>query len=180
MAQHVLKAYFMRALLGLFLVAGCMGCMGGGAREAQRKTLSSPLVGESSSRTSVTAAPRVVLRPAPSAKPAADDGVEVSIATRRVGQAYFVKVKARVADQRENSDFERSSSWKIRAVSNGETLQRLVNGSTRVERDLLSRGRWNITVEFDATFRLPSEDAEVQVWVAPPAGDYQRPRLASL
>lgn len=105
---------------------------------------------------------------------------EVSIATRRVGQAYFIKVKAVVADQQENSVFEKSSEWKVRAVSNGETLQRLVNGSTRVERDLLAKGRWNITVEFDATFRLAAEDAEVQVWVAPPSGDFQRPRLASL
>ncbi len=105
----------------------------------------------------------------------------VEVSGLRTGQALHVQVVASAPSRLAGSSFERPQQWTVEARADGMPLDRLVNGSTRVTRlQVHTTNRWDVTVAFDAAFRLPQELTSSEVWVAPPGAQPQRFLIAGL
>ncbi len=110
------------------------------------------------------------------------DELAVEVSGLRKGRALHVKIVASALGRVAGSDFEQPRHWLLDAKGDGTSLDRLVNGSTRVTRlqtDGLTN-RWDVTVKFDTAFRLPQELTSSEIWVAPPGGEPERFLIAGL
>jgi len=93
----------------------------------------------------------------------------------RYGKSVRVDIAARRVSRVERSTFDEPDRWQIEVVPGdwpAPALKRLVNGSTRVEREPSGSASWDVNVEFSVAFELPSAVDEVRVTLRPPG----RPR----
>jgi hypothetical protein len=105
---------------------------------------------------------------------------QVMVKGVRAGEALHIQVVAK-AERSANSAFEKSRNWTVYAKSGGRTLAKVLNGSTRVVRTTThARDRWDVTVTFDAAFRLPSRLTKSEVWVRAPGERPKRFIIANL
>lgn len=97
--------------------------------------------------------------------------VEVSVDARRVGTALFVVVTGIGRDHLAGERIEDPEAWQVTARADGATLERVVNGSAKVERhpngDPHSR-RWDVVVEFSMGFAMPAAAEKVAIDVVAP------------
>jgi len=115
------------------------------------------------------------------AEPSGPAAPAVTVSGSRKGQALYVRVVARAQGREARSEIERADYWHVEAASSGRVLDKLVNGSTKVMREeARGRGKWDVTVTFDAAFRLPGDATQSEVWVAAPGDDFRRFVIAGL
>ena len=117
-------------------------------------------------------------RLAPTQPATRTDSIEVAVEGKRVGSSLQVGVtglgRARVA----GGAFEDTRQWNVVATYQGQQLQRVLNGPTRVSRTPVGdvRGsRWDVSVAFSIGFALEHHAEQVEVTVTPPES---RPRRA--
>lgn len=87
----------------------------------------------------------------------------------RYGQSLRLDVVATRVSRPERAAFDDPDRWQIAVRTDAQPLRRLVNGSTRVEREPLAvAGPWRVAVAFSAAYSLPEPVAQVQVSLRPP------------
>lgn len=103
--------------------------------------------------------------------------VSFSVAGTRLGSAVVLEITGVGRGQLEGQAFEDPDSWLISCSVDGRRLQRVVNGSARLERLPVgppSANRWDVTVKYTVGFALPRAVAGVEVdVVAPGAGRFE-------
>ena len=97
--------------------------------------------------------------------------VEFEVTGKRVGSAVLLEIVGVGRGVTEGQAFEDPETWTIRCSADGRQLQRVVNGSARVERAPVGPvhlNRWDITVEYSVGFALPGDVAAVDVAISAP------------
>lgn len=126
--------------------------------------------GGSPATTTVATAHEV--RPANGAQVAVEaEPIEFAVSGKRVGSAVLLEIVGVGRGVIEGQAFEDPETWDIRCSVDGRELQRVVNGSARVERAPVGparHNRWDITVEYSVGFALPADVATVNVAVSAP------------
>lgn len=97
--------------------------------------------------------------------------MEFDVSGKRVGSAVLLEIVGVGRGVTEGEAFEDPTNWNIRCSAAGRELQRVVNGSARVERAPVGpvhQNRWDVTVEFSVGFALPADVASVEVDISAP------------
>lgn len=109
------------------------------------------------------------------------------VSANRVGSAVVLNIVGVGRAQLEGQPFENPATWSIECRANGHPLQRVVNGSARVERipvGPVSANRWDVSVRYTVGFAVPARVTRLAVDIdAPGARPYNQQiplELASL
>lgn len=106
--------------------------------------------------------------PPPPVKP---EPMEFDVSGKRVGSAVLLEIVGVSRGVEGGQAFEDPGNWNIKCSHSGRELQRVVNGSARVERAPVgpARGdRWDVTVNYSVGFALPADVASVDVDITAP------------
>lgn len=97
--------------------------------------------------------------------------VEFDVAGKRVGSAVLLEITGLGRGVSEGQAFEDPTTWQILCSADGRRLQRVVNGSARVERAPVGPAhgnRWDVTVNYSVGFALPADVSSVDVDISAP------------
>jgi hypothetical protein len=100
--------------------------------------------------------------------------MEFDVSGKRVGSAVLLEIVGVGRGVSEGQDFEDPTNWEIQCSHQGRPLQRVVNGSARVERAPVGPAhgdQWDVTVEYSVGFALPSDLASVDVDITAPGAN---------
>ena len=140
------------AAAAIIVLAAQLAC-GGADAPAKRKSVGRP--GQATPKP-----------PTVEAKP-----VEFAVQATRVGSAVHLEVTGTGRGHHEGGEFEDPETWSVRCFMGDEELERVVNGSARVERSpvgSIQQNRWDVTVVYQVGFALPRRAANVDVEVSAP------------
>jgi hypothetical protein len=115
--------------------------------------------------------PAKVLSQRSQVEPAAAEPVSFFVDGNRVGSAVVLQITGVGRGLLEGEPFENPDNWSISCSVAGRPLQRVVNGSARLERLPVgppSANRWDVTVQYTVGFALPGSVPDVKVDIAAP------------
>jgi hypothetical protein len=95
--------------------------------------------------------------------------VKVDVRATRVGAALRLDVRAVGRDTVEGAAFEDPERWTITAEQAAAPLDRLVNGSTKIERIPVGHDGWDTVVRFSLVYQVAPR-GDVRVSLTPPDG----------
>jgi len=96
--------------------------------------------------------------------------LDVNLGAERVGSALRLDVRAIGRIDGPGAAFENPDRWRIEARQQDRGLQRLVNGSVRVERSPFGLRQWDSEVRFSVVYRVEDAGA-VHVRLVPPESE---------
>lgn len=97
--------------------------------------------------------------------------VSFEVSANRVGSAVVLNIVGVGRGQLEGQPFENPATWSITCRANGRSLQRVVNGSARVERvpvGPVSANRWDVSVRYTVGFAIPAGATRLAVDIDAP------------
>jgi hypothetical protein len=103
--------------------------------------------------------------------PISAEPMEFDVSGKRVGSAVLLEIVGVGRGVIEGQAFEDPTNWNIRCSHGGRPLQRVVNGSARVERAPVGPAysdRWDVTVQYSVGFALPADVGSVDVDISAP------------